>query len=174
MRDALPALLDELGAEVMLDVGCGDLTWMRATQIRQQYIGVDIVPAVIEANRLHFASERRRWELCDAVEAELPDADVVFCREMLFHLGFADAMAVLRNVLSKPRRWLILTTNSSTLFNSDIQSGDYRPLNLERAPFRLPPPQGLISDDRVAAGRRLGVWRAADVASDLGIGSRSA
>ena len=61
-----------------------------------------------------------------------------------------------------------------TLFNSDIQSGDFRLLNLERAPFRLPPPQRLISDDLVVAGRRLGVWRAADVASALGIGSRSA
>lgn len=169
VRHSLPSLLDELGARVVLDVGCGDFTWMRSTPIAQEYIGVDIVQSVIDANNRDFRSDRRNFFTLDAVSDALPDADVVLCREVVFHLSFDDARKLFRNILSRPREFVICTNDLGTWFNRDIESGDFRSLNLHRRPFNFPAPARLIPDDRVSPGRQLAVWPAAALRSALGL-----
>src|SRR5471032_237308 len=60
LRARLPSLLDELGAETLLDIGCGDFTWMKEIGLNQRYIGIDIVSSVIEANQ-SFAGANRSF-----------------------------------------------------------------------------------------------------------------
>lgn len=159
--ERLPSLLRELGCGRLLDVGCGDWNWMRTVELPCEYVGIDIVPEVIEANR-RFERPGVRFLLADASAEELPEADVVLCREVLFHLSFADGLAM----LAKARRagkWLIATTDATIWFNSDIRTGDFRKLNLERAPYRLPAPRERIADGSVYWGRRLGVWKSEDI-----------
>ena len=97
MLEALPALLASLGCQTLLDVGCGDWNWMREVDLPCNYVGIDIVPEVIEANRRH---ERPgiTFEVGDAIHDRLPHADVVLCREVLFHLSFHDSLAALANI----------------------------------------------------------------------------
>jgi hypothetical protein len=159
IRREIPPLLDKMGSEILLDVGCGDFTWMKEVAIRQSYIGTDIVRSVTDLNQQVFASDRRRFECRDAITDSLPAADTILCREMLFHLSLEDAGRALRNMLAVPRRWLIATTETQTQFNADIHTGDYRPLNLQRPPFRFPAPDYAIDDSAVAAGRLLAAWR---------------
>ncbi|PZA13623.1 class I SAM-dependent methyltransferase [Rhodopseudomonas palustris] len=158
VREGLPSLLRAIGAETLLDVGCGDLTWMSAIDLGIDYIGVDVVESVVRRNIEMHGSARRRFYCRDAMIGDLPDADTVLCREVLFHLGFAEIAAVLRNVGAKRRRWLIATTDASTLFNADIRCGDYRVLNLRLAPFRFPEPDHWLDDSAQIPGRRLAVW----------------
>ncbi len=148
LRERLPSLLTRLGCRRLLDIGCGDWNWMRNVQLRCDYLGVDIVPEIIEANRAH---ERPgvRFEVADAIAGPLPQADVALCREVLFHLSFHDGCAALANVRAAAP-WLIVTTDPTLWFNSDIRTGDYRKLNLQRAPYRLPPPHEVIADDAVS------------------------
>jgi hypothetical protein len=160
LREALPALLRELGAATLLDVGCGDFTWMQSVGISQKYIGVDIVESVIAQNKSRFSSEVREFFFRDAMTDELPAADVVMCREVLFHLSFDDIRKVLRNLLSKERKYLVLTSDRQTLFNSDIPTGDFRLLNLEAWPLKFPAPVRVIDDSRVSPNRIVGVWEA--------------
>jgi len=114
---------------------------------------------VIKENNRLYANEKRRFLCLNAVNDELPDADVVLCREILFHLSFADALALLKNVKRPNVQYLIATTDSATLFNADVRSGDFRVLNLRKAPFRLPAPQFVIDDSVSWPGRTMGVWR---------------
>ncbi|MGP9814530.1 class I SAM-dependent methyltransferase [Rhodopseudomonas sp. NSM] len=158
IREGLPALLQKIGAEALLDVGCGDLTWMSTIDLGIDYVGVDVVESVVRRNIEAYGSERRRFLCRDAMTGDLPEADTVLCREVLFHLGFAEIAAVLRNIASKPRRWLIATTDASTLFNADIRCGDYRVLNLRLSPFGFPEPDHWIDDSAQIPGRRLAVW----------------
>lgn len=167
IRRALPDALRWYSVETLLDVGCGDFTWMKETELPCRYIGMDIVPDVLAENERLYANDQRRFVLGDAVSEELPDADAVLFREILFHLSFEDARAALLNALSKPRRYIFATTDRSTLFNADILSGDYRVLNLERGPFRLPPPRWKINDSKLVEGRLIGVWSADDVRQAL-------
>lgn len=160
LRVELPALLDRLGVTTLLDIGCGDFTWMAHTPLRQTYVGIDIVPSVIAANTAQHASDTRQFLLLDAVDEPLPPADAVLCREVLFHLSLDDARRLIGNMLKQPRAWFIATTDRATGFNADIVSGDFRLVNLEAAPFNLPPPAEAIADVGVTGGRRMGVWRA--------------
>ena len=158
VRRQLPALLAELGARTLLDVGCGDFTWMQHVDIGVEYVGIDVVQSVIRANQDAFASAARHFYCADAVEDALPQADVVLCREILFHLSFADAKSLLNNVKRSGARYLIATSDTCTSFNADVRTGDYRPLNLQRRPFRFPRPRVWLQDEAMVGGRGLGTW----------------
>ena len=168
IRGRIPELLKELGTLRILDVGCGDFTWMSHIDLPCHYIGVDIVPSVIEDNIRLYGSANREFFLADSVTDPLPDADTILCREVLFHLSFADGISALKNIMSKQRQFIILTTDKDTSFNADIESGDFRTLNLARKPFRLPLPFLEIRDDVVASRRLLGVWRAEEIRKAIG------
>jgi SAM-dependent methyltransferase len=168
LRARLPGLLTELGATSLLDVGCGDMHWMSKLELPCAYLGIDIVPAVIARNTAEFGNDRRRFAVVNAVSDPLMPADVVLCREVIFHLSFADARALLRNLLTTGCRWIMLTSDSATLFNADIESGGARILNLEIAPFRLGTPAQAIIENESYPGRKIGVWSAARIAQALG------
>jgi SAM-dependent methyltransferase len=163
LRASLPIVLAQLSAESVVDVGCGDFNWMKHVDLRAKYIGVDVVQSVIDANTKLYGSAEREFRCLDAVVQPLPTADVALCREVLFHLSFADARKLLANVKTSGAKYLITTTDTATGFNSDIRTGDFRPLNLRKRPFRFPDPDIWITDEAVLTGRGLGVWRTADI-----------
>jgi hypothetical protein len=167
LREVLPQLLQEMDARRILDVGCGDFTWMSSVELPCDYIGIDLVPGVIKANQTAFASKTHEFRISDAVQDPLPLADVVLCREMLFHLSFSDALAALQNMLATGCTHLLLTSDRGTSFNSDIESGDFRLLNLQARPFSFPEPAGKIEDSAVSPGRFIGIWRGAELSRVL-------
>jgi hypothetical protein len=114
VRGALPGLLETIGTKTLLDLGCGDFTWMQTVRLPCNYIGVDIVPSVIEQNRRNFASPQREFEVLDFVVEVPPKADTVLSREVLFHLSLDDGLAGLRNALATGCTHLLLTSDRGT------------------------------------------------------------
>ncbi|MFN7398570.1 MAG: class I SAM-dependent methyltransferase, partial [Sandaracinobacter sp.] len=110
----LPEVVRELGVHTFLDVGCGDFSWMRDVDLGCQYIGVDIVADVIARNSAEHGNANRSFAVLNAVAETLPHSDMVLCREVLFHLSFADAKSVIRNVVRSGARWLLLTSDDVT------------------------------------------------------------
>lgn len=165
VQTELAHLLRDLDATQVTDIGCGDFGWMQGVSGAFQYCGVDVVPELIAELSLKYGDANRRFLHLDATHGDLPEGDVALCREVLFHLSFADGLALLDNVRARGYRHLIATSDSATWFNADIPSGDYRPMNLAARPFWFPEPQRVIRDDRVVPGRILGAWRLGDVGS---------
>ena len=165
LRTELPRLLDSVNAASILDVGCGDFTWMSEIDLRQRYMGVDVVESIIKENQRRYPD--RSFACIDATVEKLPDADVVVCREVLFHLSFTDARLLLANVVRSSAGYLLMTSDRSTALNADIVSGDFRPLNLQRRPFRFPAPIATINDAHVQPGRFLGLWSIVDIADEM-------
>ena len=164
LRNELPHMLKRIETRTLLDVGCGDFTWMKEVDLSgYDYIGADIVASVAANNNSLYGTENIRFMSANATCDELPDADTVIIREVLFHLCFEDVKKVLRNVLSKPRRYLLITSDDLSSFNADIRSGDWRLLNLRVAPFNFPEPEFRINDSAVREGRHLGIWRAEQI-----------
>jgi SAM-dependent methyltransferase len=160
---ALSALLAELRVKRVTDIGCGDFGWMQHVSGDFQYVGVDIVaPLVADLNRKH-RRPGRSFQHLDASRDPLPPGDLALCREVLFHLSFADAWRVIENCQQQGYTYLITTTDSQIWFNSEIASGDHRPLNLRKAPFGFPDPLRLLADDHHCRGRMLGLWVLADI-----------
>jgi hypothetical protein len=159
LRVQLSSFLSSVNCRRLVDIGCGEFGWMRNVDGEFHYLGIDIVQSVIDANNAAHANERRRFVCMDATRQPIePWGDVVICREVLFHLSFKNALLVLRNIRAAGFKYIILTTDSSVWFNSDIRDGDFRRINLLKSPFKLPAPQFELVDDRVSRGRLIGVW----------------
>ena len=155
----LPKLLNALGAESLLDLGCGQYHWMRNANLNLDYIGVDIVPSVIEANRNLYQDDKHHFVVLNGCTEPLPSADAILCRGVMFHLSFRDATNLLRNVKRSAAKHFICTTDPTTLVNADIPSGAWRDINLERRPYLLGPPLAIIKDTVPDnPSRVLGLW----------------
>ena len=158
IRGGLPRTLAELNTQTLLDLGCGDFLWMKETDLGCRYIGIDVVEEVISANvRLH-GTDKRRFLTLDGTTQVLPKADTVLCREVLFHLSFLDIAKMLANIKRSHAVFLIATNDPGLRHNADILSGDFRLLNLHKAPFCFPKPHMSFPDDRLSPGRTLSVW----------------
>ena len=174
LREALPELLRRWRVRSLLDLPCGDFYWMRTVDLGEvDYVGVDVVPELIETNRRSFGGPRRRFELCDATRDPLPAADLVLCRDLLIHLSLADIRRLLERVAASGARLLLVSHFTECSENTDIVSGDYHPVNLCLAPFRLPPPLEVLPEESTLAGgrlrdRALALWRVETLASALG------
>jgi hypothetical protein len=167
IRSGLPDLLDKIGSKHLLDIGCGDFTWMQHVNISQRYTGIDIVDSVVKRNQANFGNKNRQFGTIDAISQTIPECDTVLCREILFHLSFNDGIGLIRNILSTNCNYLIATTDGITDFNSDIKTGDFRLLNLQRSPFSFPTPEAFLVDSAIVPGRLLAVWSIDQVRTSL-------
>lgn len=157
----LPKLINDLNCKTLVDVGCGDWNWMANIRLPCHYIGIDIVPEVIKANK-RYENDNIKFIIANAVEDEIPSSEVILCREVLFHLSFSDSKKMITNI-KKSAKWLIATTDQSIWFNSDIDTGDFRNINLQKFPYNFPKPEKIILDDKLAYGRILGVWKTSNL-----------
>jgi SAM-dependent methyltransferase len=168
VRHHLAELLESLKARSFLDIGCGDFTWMKEIVFPHRYIGVDIVRGVIEKNNALYSSALRSFAVMDATRDPLPGADMVLCREVLFHLSFRDIWRLVANIRRSGSLFLVATSDGDIKYNADILSGDFRMLNLRRAPFRFAEPTLSIPDNRVSPHRTLSAWRVVDLPEPCG------
>lgn len=170
LRELRP-LLDELKVGSMLDIPCGDFHWMQRVDLKGiDYIGADIVAPLIQANRERHGRDGVRFQQLDLVKDDLPDVNLVLCRDCLIHLSFADIFRALDNLSRGASEYLLTTTYPARTENCDIVTGRDRVLNLERAPFAFPKPLRLIIEectegDGAFADKALGLWRIADIRS---------
>jgi hypothetical protein len=173
----LPALIElvqTLRIATLLDAPCGDFNWAAPlSDSVERYVGIDVVPALIDANRRHWLSERRRFVCRDFVRQRLPRADLVLCRDGLVHLNARDIVSAVGNLRRSGAEYLIATTFVDDRPNLDIATGEWRPLNMQRPPFSFPTPLAII-DERchhtggIYADKRLALWRFQDLPSSSG------
>jgi len=165
LRDILPRLLEELGAESLLDAGCGDFNWMKTVNLNGiRYIGVDVVEPLIRRNVELYASESRTFLMADITEDPLQNADIVLCRQCLIHLSNRQVCFALRNLKSIGAKYLLATTFPVVTNNADIWPGGFRPINLEIQPFNLPKPLRVFHDSRATDRTSvLALWSLADI-----------
>jgi hypothetical protein len=142
VRAELPKALRQLETRVLLDVPCGDFTWMEHVDLSGiEYIGGDIVPAIVERNRRSQASDSRRFIALDLTRDTLPDADVLLCRDALVHLSYANIRAVFDNIATSNIRFVLMTSFPGRGGNYDVVDGDWRTLDFQAPPFSFPEPR---------------------------------
>jgi SAM-dependent methyltransferase len=166
LRAELPRLLRKLSVTSLLDAPCGEASWINQADLRARFIGVDIVPALIERLQVRAAAGEINGEYhrADITRDPLPGCDAILCRDALVHLSFANIERAVANFRSSGARWLIATTFPEWQTNADCEDGDWRALNFERAPFDWGRPVELINENCTEAGggwrdKSLGVWR---------------
>ena len=164
IRNRIPALLDSIDARSVLDVGCGDFNWMKEVCLQAEYHGIDIVESVILENHEKYSNRDISFSCVNAVTDALPAGfDVIFCREVVFHLSFRDGRRMLQHIVSSGAKYLLATSNTNIDENRNIVSGEFRNLNLQKPPFSFPAPKQVLEDSAVSNGRILGLWKISDL-----------
>jgi hypothetical protein len=180
LRAELPALVADLGVNSFLDVPCGDLFWISKIDLRvDTYIGADIVPGLIDQNRERFERSNREFRLIDLTQDQLPQVDLIFCRDCLVHLRDEDIHRALTNIKRSGSAYLAMTTFTGRARNAgEIETGGWRPLNFQLEPFCLPEPFRLVNEqctevdvttengvevEHRYADKSIGVWRIAEL-----------
>lgn len=166
IREALPPLLHRLGARSLLDAPCGDAGWIGRIGLDLDYVGIDIVPSLIEANNQRVARGELagRFLVADITRDALPRADLILCRDCLVHLSFQNIARVVARFRESGAQFLLVTTFPECEDNHDCEDGDWRALNMARAPFNWSGPRELINErceegDGGWRDKSLGLWR---------------
>jgi hypothetical protein len=107
LRAELPRLLARLGATSLLDAPCGDAGWINQSDLGVRYLGIDIVPDLIEKLRARAGAGEIRGEyrLADITADPLPRCDAILCRDALVHLSFANIGRTVANFRASGARW---------------------------------------------------------------------
>lgn len=139
LREWLIETVPKLGVEVFLDAACGDFNWMKKVLpiLNVDYIGLDIVPSVIEINNRKYSSDKVKFAVSNICNDPLPKCDLIMVRDCLFHLSYGDINKFLGNLSRLDYKYLLTTTHVvvDDFANRNIISGDFRLINLFAPPF---------------------------------------
>tara|TARA_B100001123_G_C15344266_1_gene1036291 strand:+ start:1341 stop:2060 length:720 start_codon:yes stop_codon:yes gene_type:complete len=141
IRKELPKIIKKFKIKSILDAPCGDFFWMNKVlkNLKIQYVGADIVSDLILLNKIKFANKNIKFMKLDLTKSKLPKSNLWICRALFFHLDFKSIKKILHNLKRSEIKY-ILITNSYTkknFKNKNIINGDYRPLDLFKAPFNF-------------------------------------
>ena len=166
----IPALFQDMGISTVLDIPCGDFNWMRNIDLNGiKYIGADIVKEIIQNNKNQYEKNNVSFRHMNLIEDTLPQVDLVLIRDCLVHMSYGDIFKSLNNVCNSMSQYLLTTSFTDRQDNKDIITGEWRPLNLQIAPFSLPKPIRIINEKCTQkkssyADKSLGLWKISDIA----------
>ncbi len=129
-----------------------------------RYTGGDIVAELIAQNQEKYAGERRTFLELDLLTDALPDADCILVRDCLVHFSLEHIRQALENIRQSNITYLLTTSFPGTRHNEDIQTGHWRTLNLQLAPFLFPEPlvclnEGCTEENGAYADKSLCLWK---------------
>jgi SAM-dependent methyltransferase len=169
IRAALPELLQKYEIKSILDIPCGDFSWMQHVDLQGiDYTGGDIVMPLIAELQARYEQENRRFRVLDLCTDPLPKVDLVIVRDCWVHLSNEAIGRAIANIRSSGSRYLLVTTFRRQTRNQDILTGEWRPVSLEHAPWHWPAPLQVLDEQSTEADGRyrdkcLGLWAVADV-----------
>jgi hypothetical protein len=93
---------------------------------------------------------------------------LVLCRDCLVHFSYSDIRRSLTNIRLSRSTYILTTTFRGRDRNFDVPTGDWRAINLEKAPFDLGTPLAIIDEQCTEGGgvysdKCLGLWRCSDL-----------
>ena len=145
----------------VLDLGCGDFTI--GSQLRKfckTYIACDIVPDLIAFNKQKYSALDVDFRVLDLITDPLPQADVLFIRQVLQHLSNSQILQLIPKI-SGNFSWLVLTEhlplNSKFTHNIDQSSGHHIRLEKHSGVVLTSPPFNLdIAQEEILCQARSG------------------
>lgn len=171
--EELVGAIQELDIKSVFDAPCGDLNWIGGVvdRTRVDYHGGDIAREAIALAKVNRPDlDVRLFDIC---ADPMPDVDLWHCRDTFFHLSFADIRRALTNVARSEIRYVALTTHRARYLrrNMDIETGGFRLLDLERAPFGFPPALRYLRDhESHEFPRVVGIWELSALRAHLPTG----
>lgn len=173
LREKLPELFAKFSIKNVFDGPCGDFNWMRLVveETNINYIGGDIVLPLVKSNQSKYGKHNIRFEKIDLTKDALPAADLMICRDCLFHLSYEDAKLVLGNFIKSDIPYLLTTSYHTNISfeNKNIVTGHFRMIDLFSAPYHFSKDVLFEIDDWIApeSPRSMYLWSRGQVIEAL-------
>jgi SAM-dependent methyltransferase len=145
--DNIRRYIEREGIRSIVDLGCGDFrVASMLVSDNVQYVGVDIVEEVIEANRLRHTRANVRFECLDIIRDPLPAGELCLIREVFQHLSNKEILSVLSKL--RDFRYVIFSDaqlpasaikkpNRDIVHGRDTRGWKYSALLLDLPPFNV-------------------------------------
>ena len=165
LRNNLIILLKKYNIKTFLDAPCGDMNWMKLLLNNfEKYIGVDIVPNIIEDNKNKIKHDNVSFFCVDLLKGDLYDVDMIFNRACTRHLSNIEVQMIINNIKRTNSKFLLTDTSISVKYNDRTKSkySEAKFLNLELPPFNFPKPIEYINTDKSGVDM-MGLWKISDI-----------
>lgn len=154
--------MNQKGIRTVLDIGCGDwqFMWMMDWEDRE-YLGLDVVPALIERNSQTFKAPNVKFGLVGLDFKGIPldrEFDLMICKDVIQHWPLAMVTRFLKLPIRAKHK---LVTNCWWWENLDIELGGFAPRDLSAPPWQV---RGEYALDYEDAGTKKRVFH---IQSDL-------
>ena len=187
-RAFLARVLAKYNIRNMVDVPCGDMTWMPAVSMppSTSYFGGDISRSIVSFNQQRFAEDERfcnRFRAFDITceVVRLGAEDLLHTKDVLFHMPTELAVAAVINFERSGAGFFVSTSfgkapskanryspskhgdngaYADASYGKDDEVIGFTPINLEAPPFCFPPPLALSLNKHthVDLQRYTGLW----------------
>ena len=121
----------------VLDLGCGDLTWIPKTIFFNddsiKYTGIDIVQSLINSHLLKFP---KKHFLCKDISTcnDFDNVDIIIIRDVIFHLKNKDILSIFENIKNK-FKFLIITSCNNDINTDNFNQWHFAMKNILIGPF---------------------------------------
>ena len=145
---AIKLIIKQYKIRSIIDIPCGDFNWMSSLDMENiDYKGFDIVRSVIKENNIKYKKPNVNFYYSDIINSELPKGDLILVRDCLVHFSLKDIKKSIFRIKQSKSTYLLSTSFVNLEKNTDIYTGDWRPINLEKEPFNFPKPIITINEE---------------------------
>ena len=144
IQNDLNVFIKKYDIKRFVDAPCGDFNWMcNVFPIKGvEYFGIDIIGKCIKQLKLKYNDNNVNFLHDDFTHKNFvfpKNADMLFCRNCLFHLSFHNINQFFENFKKSDIKYLFLTSHiREDVVNVDVVDGGFRYMNLFKFPFDFP------------------------------------
>ena len=139
--DNLDSFIKKNNIKSILDMPCGDFSWMQDLIKKNNYInytGYDIVEDIIFYNNKKYSKNNISFFCKDIVnETNFNNFDLVFIRDFFIHIDYVSINKILDNIKRSKVKFVACSNNNNAINNKDIAVGQHRKINLTIEPFYM-------------------------------------
>ena len=139
--DNLDSFIKKNNIKSILDMPCGDFSWMQDLIKKNNYInytGYDIVEDIIFYNKKKYSKNNISFFCKDIVnETNFNNFDLVFIRDFFIHIDYVSINKILDNIKRSKVKFIACSNNNNAINNKDIAVGQHRKINLTIEPFYM-------------------------------------
>ena len=141
-------IVDEKNINSVLDMPCGDFLWFYEIIKHKNinYVGVDIVEELIEANKAKYQNKNFSFFCDDIINFNTNERfDLILIRDLFIHIQNSDIKKIIQNIGEMDFSYVALNSYNNKI-NRDVVVGKHRKVNLLIEPFNLVKPLEYFKD----------------------------
>lgn len=146
IRENLYNFLKKWDVHSIFDIPCGDFWWMKTIDLQDiEYIGGDIIEKRINhLNSLYPNKQFLYFNLID--DTNFPKVDLIFCRDLMFHLSNADKRKAIENFINSGIPYILMSNHPNSNKNEDIKTSSFAFINWQLPPWNISLPIDILYD----------------------------